>query len=469
MTRSTALLVVLLCLVAAMAHAQDIREIQRKAAADRAAATAEAQRAEALIVNDRTRLMAVVDSLEAHQSVLETELRRLDEQQDSARRNRERLQEQWSREEIAFRELSGNIRVAARDLESLLRSSPLTATKPERLTHVSAILQEGYFPDLEDIGRLADAALDEFLRTGQITVRRGDFGGRDGRDVTGDIIHFGRFTTAFRGDDELGFLLWNPESQRLVAMSVPVQSRIRNRLADYLAGDSGQVPIDLSGGSALRQIARKPTLLEQLEQGGAIVYPLLVLAVVALLVVVWKLLHLQRVHANTDRIMVPINEEASRGNWQRCAELVNDAVCRRSPVARVVRAGLDVRHESREIQESVLQEAMLHELPLLQRGLAMLAVFAAVAPLLGLLGTVTGMIETFRVITLHGTGDPKLMSGGISEALVTTEVGLAIAIPVMLCHTWLKRRVDHVVGDMEEQAVHLVNTIDRDHGDTTHA
>jgi biopolymer transport protein ExbB len=140
---------------------------------------------------------------------------------------------------------------------------------------------------------------------------------------------------------------------------------------------------------------------------------------------------------------------------------VGDDVCRRSPVARVVRAGLDVRGESREIQESVLQEAILHEMPLLQRGLAMLAVFGAVAPLLGLLGTVTGMIETFRVITLHGTGDPKLMSGGISEALVTTEIGLAIAIPVMLAHTWLKRRTDHVVGDMEEQAMHLVNTIDR--------
>ncbi len=131
------------------------------------------------------------------------------------------------------------------------------------------------------------------------------------------------------------------------------------------------------------------------------------------------------------------------------------ALCKR------MRAGLDVRHETREVQESVLQEAIIHEMPVLQRGLALLAVSGAVAPLLGLLGTVTGMIETFRVITLHGTGDPKLMSGGISEALVTTEVGLAIAIPVMLAHTWLKRRVDHVIGDMEEQAVHLVNTIDR--------
>ena len=94
----------------------------------------------------------------------------------------------------------------------------------------------------------------------------------------------------------------------------------------------------------------------------------------------------------------------------------------------------------------------------------MLAVFGAVAPLLGLLGTVTGMIETFRVITLHGTGDPKLMSGGISEALITTELGLAVAIPIMLLHTVLSRRVDHVIGDMEKQAVHLTNIMAPEEG-----
>jgi biopolymer transport protein ExbB len=91
--------------------------------------------------------------------------------------------------------------------------------------------------------------------------------------------------------------------------------------------------------------------------------------------------------------------------------------------------------------------------------MALLAVLGAVAPLLGLLGTVTGMIETFRIITVHGTGDPKLMSGGISEALVTTELGLAVAIPVMLLHTVLSRRVDHVIGDMEKQAVHMTNIL----------
>jgi biopolymer transport protein ExbB len=116
-----------------------------------------------------------------------------------------------------------------------------------------------------------------------------------------------------------------------------------------------------------------------------------------------------------------------------------------------------VRLADRETQESVLQEAILNQLPKVERGMAVLAVLGAVAPLLGLLGTVTGMIDTFRVITIYGTGDPKLMSGGISEALVTTELGLAVAIPIMLLHTFLNRRVSHIIGEMEEKSVQLCN------------
>jgi biopolymer transport protein ExbB len=443
------------------ACAQDIREAQQKAEAERRAAQEGAAAIRARILADRQRLVGVVDSLETRQAALEAELRDLSSRETEAAQRRERLQQQWSTQELSFRELSGNVRVAARDLESLLRSSPLSATDPGRLETIGAMLRDGYFPDLEDISDLAFIALDEMERTGQVALRRGVFSGRDGRDTEGEILHLGRFTTVYRAAQETGFLLWNPDSQRLTALPEPPDRQVGRQLDRYLAGQSALVPIDLTGGPALRQIARRPTLWEQVRQGGPIVWPLALIALLSIVTAAWKAQHLHRVHGNTDRIMPRIKEAAARADWPACARLVDEQVRRQSPVARVVHAGMDVRQESREIQESVMQEAILHELPLLQRGLAPLAVFGAVAPLLGLLGTVTGMIETFRVITLHGTGDPKLMSGGISEALITTEIGLAVAIPVMLVHTWLKRRVDHVISDMEEQAMHLVNTIDR--------
>jgi biopolymer transport protein ExbB len=127
----------------------------------------------------------------------------------------------------------------------------------------------------------------------------------------------------------------------------------------------------------------------------------------------------------------------------------------------VVRAGINARHEKREVLESILQEAILKELPRLERALPFLNIMAAVAPLLGLLGTVTGMISTFEVINIHGTGDPRLMSGGISVALVTTMLGLMVAIPIMLMHTFLSRQVEHIIGDMEEKSVAMTNIISR--------
>jgi len=125
------------------------------------------------------------------------------------------------------------------------------------------------------------------------------------------------------------------------------------------------------------------------------------------------------------------------------------------------RQGLLARRESRETLESVLQEAILKELPRLERALPLLNIMGAVAPLLGLLGTVTGMIGTFEVINVYGTGDPRLLSGGISVALVTTMLGLCVAIPIMLLHTVLNRQVEHIVGDMEEKSVTLTNIIHR--------
>ncbi|MCF8117968.1 MAG: MotA/TolQ/ExbB proton channel family protein, partial [Desulfarculaceae bacterium] len=117
--------------------------------------------------------------------------------------------------------------------------------------------------------------------------------------------------------------------------------------------------------------------------------------------------------------------------------------------------GLPPRGQPAEVIDAGLSEAMLRELPRLERFLTTLKVLAAVAPLLGLLGTVTGMINTFQVITVFGAGDPRLMAGGISEALITTQLGLAVAIPILVASALLGRRVSRLAGDMEEKAVAL--------------
>ena len=109
--------------------------------------------------------------------------------------------------------------------------------------------------------------------------------------------------------------------------------------------------------------------------------------------------------------------------------------------------------------EEIMHEHVLSTLPRLESHLGSLAVLGGVAPLLGLLGTVTGMIHTFQLVTLFGSGDAKLLSGGISEALVTTEFGLAIAIPVLLVHAFLARRTNGIITGLEQTAVSVVNAL----------
>ena len=214
---------------------------------------------------------------------------------------------------------------------------------------------------------MADVFLDEIARSGQVTLREGAFVGRDGRETTGTVLQVGKFTTVYRTAGETGFLVWSPEGGRLLALPDLPPRSVRRALDRYLAGEDADVPVDLSGGAALRQVTHRLGVGEQLRQGGPIVWPILLIAVVALVIVVVKVVVLKRVHGNTDRLMGEVNERAAAGDWQACDQLVAREATRRNPVVSVLRAGLEARGEDRETIESVLQEAILHELPGISR------------------------------------------------------------------------------------------------------
>jgi biopolymer transport protein ExbB len=440
-------------------QAQDMREAYRKAEDARILEEARAAEKEEIILANRVRLENAVIELETVQKELEDKLATLEAHIEAQKAKNEELEEEWSRSEMDFKEISGNVRLAARDLETMLHQSPFSAFDPDRVEDVSPLLDKGYFPDIDDIAGMTQVLFEEIALSGQVGLREGTIVARDGTEQPATVLTLGKFTSAYKSGDETGFLNYSPESSRFIAMSTLPKGKIGRHLRGYLKGEREDVPIDLSGGNALAQITHQTSLIEQIEAGGPIVWPILGLAVVALFIVFARIIFLNRIRANTDKFMGEVNEMAARGDWEAAEDLVERNQKRKSPVISVIKAGLDVRDEDRETQESVLQEAILHQLPRVEKGLSVLAVLGAVAPLLGLLGTVTGMINTFRVITLFGTGDPKLMSGGISEALVTTELGLAVAIPIMLLHTFLSRRADHIVGEMEEKAVQMTNII----------
>lgn len=462
-TKYTVLTILTMCVAfSSTVRAQDVREAARKAQAEREEAIQRARTVEESILNDRSKLLAEVERLEAEEATLDNGFAALENRIRSNQKKLERLEDEWSRKELEFREISGNVRVVARDLETALVQSPITAITPGRIERIRPLLRKGYFPDIDDIKGMTDILFDEIVRSGQVGLVESHYVGRDGQERQGRVLTLGKFTAIYRDGEEVGFLDYSADERRFFALSALPQRSLARQMRAYLNGVTASVPVDMSSGAALRQITHQPSLLDQFRAGGPIVWPILAIALAVLFIVLYKIYFLNKVHGNTDRIMGRVNELAASGDWKSCDELVRSHKGKNWPVVNVIRDGLRGRREDRETLESILHEAILRELPRLERGLAVLAIFGAIAPLLGLLGTVTGMIDTFRVITLFGTGDPKLMSGGISEALVTTELGLAVAIPTMLLHTLLSRRVNSIVGDMEEKAVTLANVIHKE-------
>lgn len=184
--------------------------------------------------------------------------------------------------------------------------------------------------------------------------------------------------------------------------------------------------------------------------------PILLCSVVALAIVVERFWTLR-----TQRI-VPANLVVQVWQWARAEELDDDRIHQvrlSSPLGRVLAAGLANRKAARETMKAAIEEVGRHVVHDLEKNLNALGTVAAIAPLMGLLGTVIGMIKVFTVITVQGVGNPEVLADGISQALITTATGLSVAIPTLLFHRHLHRRVDDLVVTMEQEALKMVEVL----------
>ena len=388
---------------------------------------------------------------------LKKEADRLSEERRKLEEHEKQITETLQQTDRMIDELVGAIRVNAKDVDALISQNPQTAVTATSVDFSESIAQNTRFPGMEDVRNLAQGLLDQIDITGQVGIQNGPMVDRTGREVAADLLLVGPFTVAYRTSRELGFCNYSTSGKKLYALSRLPSNRMQKQLARYMEGKTDVVPMDISRGGALRQLTHELKLWEQIPHGGPIVWPILGIFAIGVLIVLERIVFLVRKKLDSDSLMRKIEGLCADNDWDACQQVCR---CHRTkPVARVVDAGLRCCHMQREEMENALQEAILREIPPMERFLSTLGMLAAIAPLLGLLGTVTGMIDTFHVITLHGTGDPRLMSGGISEALVTTMMGLSVAIPLMLSQTLLSRAVDKKIGDMEEKAVSLVNII----------
>lgn len=235
-----------------------------------------------------------------------------------------------------------------------------------------------------------------------------------------------------------------------------VDDKFRPGIRSMVDTLSGNVPVDTTLGDALKIAAAQDSIPEHIKKGGVVMIPILGLAFFAFIIGVFKWFEIGGVKRARRRDLDAILRHLRHGDKDDALAFAKSV---KGPVGEMLAAAVEHSEDEKELIEEVLYEKIVILQPKLERMLPLIAVTAATSPLLGLLGTVTGMIKTFKLITVFGTGDAKSLSSGISEALITTEFGLIIAIPSLILHAILSRKAKGVISSMEQTAVGFINGV----------
>lgn len=334
-------------------------------------------------------------------------------------------------------ELFGTVRQVANDSRGTLESSMTSVQKTERLGFLNKLSDSKQQPTIDELRRLWLTLQEEMTASGKIEQFEAPVITVTGEVEQQAVTRIGVFTAFTDGK----FLRYLSETGNLVELARQPVDRLRNLAGNFEEAEAGELlptVVDPTRGAIMALLVQTPTMKERIEQGGWIGYIILILGAVGLVVALLQFLSLL---------------SAGRGVAKQQKQ---DEISLKNPLGRILSIYNDKLAQDVETLQLKLDEAILREMPKLERGLITMAILAAIAPMLGLLGTVSGMIETFQSITLFGTGDPKLMSGGISQALVTTELGLAVAIPLLLIHSGLSSKSNRLIQILDEESAAIV-------------
>ena len=443
------ILTILLSLPAQGFCAQGFDKVSREIDQEATRASKDAALTRQLVQKDKTELVAILSQLKSRIAKAQKELDNLKEEFNTLGKEELERQKELVNEHQEVQDVEGSVRGALKDAASMVRDNPVTAQYPERSTLVNTMINSKKFPGMTGIQSLVDLYFNEFEFGGEIKKYQGEFVGLDGNMNQGEIIRAGRFTSYVNASGTTEFLKPEPDGIKLIAVAGQIPKTAGKNMAAYFGGTGNVLPIDPSGGAVFAQLTEKTDWRDFMAKGGILMWPILGLAGVALLLMLERIIVLGTVKADTDKIMTRINQAAEKADWEECKKICKTN--KRVPTCNMLSNAMKHIGETQEIVENALQEGTLRQMPKLERFLPTMGVLAAIAPLMGLLGTVTGMINIFKVITVVGTGDPRVMSGGISEALLTTQFGLAVAIPIMIAHHFFERKVDRIANDMEEK------------------
>lgn len=351
-------------------------------------------------------------------------------------------QEQLKERLGSLAELFGHLTAASGDLASNIEVSLVSSEFPSREVFLQDLIAKmsgtDQLPQIEEIEKVWYEMLNEITQQGVVSRFAADVATPSGEIAQREVVRVGAFNIIdvdgnylSYGNEKLAELPRQPGGGAVAAAAA---------LADATSGLSqfGIDPTGPTGGSFLAAIIDTPTLEERWHQGGYVGYAITAVGVFAFLLAIVRVIMLTMMGA-------AVNSQLKSGEAKD-----------NNPLGRVLLVSQENPNIDTETLELKMAEAVLRETPKLEAGLTLLKIIAAVAPLMGLLGTVTGMIITFQAITIFGAGDPKAMAGGISSALITTVLGLLVAIPTVLLHTVVNGRAQKIIHILNEQATGIV-------------
>ncbi len=337
-------------------------------------------------------------------------------------------------------ELFGIVRQSAGDIQAALSDSMVSAELTGRGEFLSGLAQRKALPNVKELRTLWSSMVTEIAESGKVVRFHTTVERANGIKEDMEVIRVGVFNAVSNGS----FLDWNSakSTENLIELARQPAARYRSMASNLQKAEPGEavaMAVDFTRGQILRAVVQSKTPIERVrDDGGPVGYVIIGLGIFGLLLCMWRAFVL---YSTGRRIGGQLKTES--------ANLDN-------PLGRVMSVFTDHRNIDIETLELKLDEAILRESAPLETGLSFIKVLYVVAPLLGLLGTVVGMISTFQMITLFGTGDPRMMAGGISTALVTTVLGLIVAIPLTLLHAFLQGKSRVLIQILEEQAAGII-------------
>ncbi|CAH6931078.1 MotA/TolQ/ExbB proton channel family protein [Vibrio chagasii] len=346
-----------------------------------------------------------------------------------------RLEEKLRLETGSLGELFGVVRQNAKELGAELSSTVNSVDRADHTATVEQIIDAKSLPSMPQLSGLWMSMVEQIQASSELSKPQIAFINGEGNTNKVDAYRLGSIGLV----TDQGYVSWNTQREDAIAyLKQPENGPTLTSLSSLANGEVANVVVDPSRGFMLEQLALTPSLSARLQAGGVVGKVILGLLAIGLIIALVR------------GVSLAIARQKIR------AQLKNPEQAGDNPLGRVLAVYNKEQNQTVEALELRLLEAVVDEQTHLERGLSMLKLLAALAPMLGLLGTVTGMIETFQVITQFGNGDPKVMAGGISMALVTTVLGLVAAMPLLLAHNILSTQAENIRNILEKQGIGLV-------------